>query len=89
MYIVRPSDPVDLISEIGPQSNGSASMTSLDCSEAISLRDDGGEISGQLFKVELLLVTELDHCAVGGGVCEEGLSRVQERFGRSRVLTVS
>ena len=86
MYIVSASQLVHLISEIRPQTDGRARVTALQSREAVSLRDDRREVCRQLFKVELLLVSQFNDGPVCGRVREEGVCRVQEGLGRAAVL---
>lgn len=89
MYIIRPPQPIHLVPQIRPQPDGRRRVTRLQRREPIPLGNDRREVRRQLFKIELLLIPELDDAAVRGGVGEEGVGGVEEGFCGAAILSIS
>lgn len=86
MNVVGASDLIQLISEVCAQPDRCARMARRQGRESISLGHHGGKVRGQLLKVELLLVPELDHLAVRICVCEQRMRLIQEGVNGGVVL---
>ena len=64
MDIIRAPDPIHLIPQIRPQSHWRGRMSALQRRESIALTDDCRQVRRELFKVELLLISEFDDAPV-------------------------